>query len=77
MVLEPVWGGGTGGGEGAAASVAVRAACQSLAHQHAAYLGFYDKVESKNKYMGLIYSLFYPSSLRKPESYNLILKPET
>lgn len=48
VVISPFWGQatamGAAAGSGCAAKLTLRAACQTLAHPHASYLGFYSKV---------------------------------
>jgi hypothetical protein len=53
VVLGPFWGSmtamGAATGSGSSTRISMRAACQTLAHPHASYLGFYNKVGPKGE----------------------------
>ena len=44
VVISPIWGSWGTVGTGASSRITLRAACQTLGHPHASYLGFYNKV---------------------------------
>lgn len=66
VAMTPYWGSlGATAGTGSAARVALRATCQTLAHPHASYLGFYNKDTSREIQVATLTTVLAMSTLSR------------